>query len=82
VLRPDGELRFLEHVRADGGALAHAQDAIAPLWRAVAAGCHPNRRTAEVLVAAGFRLIEFHTRRVPPTWSPVSPVVWGVAKRT
>lgn len=48
VLKPDGELRFLDHVRAPG-ARGHVQDAVTPLWKHVAAGCHLNRRTEQAV---------------------------------
>lgn len=47
VLKPGGEFRFLEHVRADG-ALGHAHDLLAPAWHTVAGGCHLNRETGEL----------------------------------
>jgi ubiquinone/menaquinone biosynthesis C-methylase UbiE len=45
VLRPGGALRFLEHVRGTEAWRSKLQDLITPLWRRVAVGCHPNRRT-------------------------------------
>jgi ubiquinone/menaquinone biosynthesis C-methylase UbiE len=53
VLRPGGRLVVIEHVRGDG-ALGRAQDLLAPAHRLVAGGCTPNRRTADVMHAAGF----------------------------
>lgn len=57
VLKPGGELRFLEHVRG-GGLLGFARDAITPLWRRLGAGCHPNRNTEAAIRAAGFTVEE------------------------
>lgn len=48
VLEPGGEFRVFEHVRGDGW-LAHLQDAIAPVWRGVGAGCNLNRDTAATI---------------------------------
>lgn len=56
VLRPGGELRLLEHVRADGR-MARVQDAIRPLWSRLAAGCQPNRATLAAVEGAGFVLL-------------------------
>jgi ubiquinone/menaquinone biosynthesis C-methylase UbiE len=53
VLKPDGELRMLEHVRPAGRFLGWLADRLTPIWRHLAAGCHLNRRTAEVLTSAG-----------------------------
>lgn len=55
VLRPGGQLRFIEHVRADG-ITGGVQTIIRPIWGWFGAGCHPNRRTVETLRAAGFEV--------------------------
>ena len=54
VLKPAGELRFLEHVRSDRPWLGLLQDAITPLWSRVGGGCHPNRDTTAAIRASGF----------------------------
>jgi ubiquinone/menaquinone biosynthesis C-methylase UbiE len=54
VLRPDGELRALEHVRSRHPGWARVQDAIQPAWTWFAGGCHPNRDTERSVEAAGF----------------------------
>lgn len=74
VLKPSGTLRFVEHVRADGFA-GRVQDFVTPGWRRVGAGCHPNRRTAESIAAAGFEIVELQQRPLPMT-----PLVIGVAR--
>jgi len=58
VLKPGGTLRFVEHVRYDGGLCGLVQDAIAPVWRYLGGGCHVNRRTAETIVEAGFQFVD------------------------
>jgi SAM-dependent methyltransferase len=83
VIRPGGELRYYEHVRAHDHRLARAQDLIVPAWRVVAGGCHPNRDTVRAIEAAGF-VIE-HQRRFSfrPCFVeiPVAPRVLGVGRR-
>ncbi len=56
VLKPGGELRLLEHVRAPGPRLARLQDLVTPLWRRMFGNCHLNRDTVRVLEAAGFEI--------------------------
>jgi ubiquinone/menaquinone biosynthesis C-methylase UbiE len=51
VLRPGGTFLLLEHVRAASRAVALAQDALTPLWRHVAGGCHLNRSPEQWLAA-------------------------------
>lgn len=53
VLRGDGELKMLEHIRPAGRFLGWLADKLTPLWRQVAGGCCLNRRTPEALVQAG-----------------------------
>jgi ubiquinone/menaquinone biosynthesis C-methylase UbiE len=55
VLKPGGELRFMEHVRAErfAGTLL---DALTPLWSMAGGGCHPNRRTEAAIRSAGFEV--------------------------
>jgi len=54
VLRPDGQLLFVEHVRASSRFLAAYQDALLRPWRGFAGGCYCNRPTAELMRATGF----------------------------
>src|SRR5581483_1762431 len=54
VLRADGEVRMLEHVRATVPWRARVQDVLQPTWTWVAGGCHPNRDTEAAVARAGF----------------------------
>lgn len=56
VLRRDGQLRMLEHVRSLAPWKARLQDRIQPLWTRVTGGCHPNRDTERAVEAAGFTI--------------------------
>ena len=54
VLRPDGQLLFIEHVRARSPRLAGWQDRLARPWLHFAAGCRCNRATLDLLRSGGF----------------------------
>jgi len=54
VLRPDGRLRMLEHVRSRRAWKAALQDRVQPIWTWASGGCHPNRDTERAVEAAGF----------------------------
>ena len=56
ILRRNGELRMMEHVRHTGLFRGRVQDWIQPLWTRIAGGCHPNRDTEATVVEAGFRI--------------------------
>ena len=75
VLRPGGELRFLEHVRGEG-ALGRAQELFQPAWGWFSAGCHLDRRTEDALRAAGFEFEWIKHARLMP-WMPT---IRGVAR--
>lgn len=79
VLRPGGQLLFIEHVRAETPRLAAWQDRLRAPWAALAGGCQCNRPTLELIEAAGFAPGEVERerwRRMPPL---VRPLVSGVA---
>ena len=83
VLRPDGELRFLEHVASPRPALRALQRAAdATVWPRLSGGCHLARETDQLIEAAGFAIerCERFTFRIPPVDPPKTHVL-GVARR-
>jgi ubiquinone/menaquinone biosynthesis C-methylase UbiE len=79
VLRPGGELRFLEHVRARG-VTGRLHDALAPAWFHVAGGCNLNRRTGDALARdERFELLEYD--RFESGLSRLLPLVRGRLER-
>lgn len=81
VLAPGGRLLFLEHVRSDDAAGARLQDRLAPLWRRIARGCHPNRDTLAAIEAAGFDVERVDHDRFPKAPRIVEPMIRGSATR-
>jgi ubiquinone/menaquinone biosynthesis C-methylase UbiE len=82
VLRPGGELRFYEHVRSASRLVGWLEDAVTPLWRRAAGGCHPNRDTVAAIGGAGFDVDR--VRRFPFSAGPGAPRmahVLGMARR-
>jgi ubiquinone/menaquinone biosynthesis C-methylase UbiE len=84
VLRPGGELRFMEHVAAESAGLSRVQRiADATCWPVCFGGCHASRDPVAAITAAGFRVRELEKYRLPDTrfpW-PTSPHARGVAVR-
>jgi ubiquinone/menaquinone biosynthesis C-methylase UbiE len=84
VLRPGGELRFMEHVRADTPAHRRIQQlADATFWPACFGGCRASRDTVAAITAAGFSVTDLTRYRLPESrlpW-PTSPHARGVAVR-
>ena len=84
VLRPDGELRFYEHV------IPHSQPKRvlfqvidrSGIWPAIAGGCHAARDTTEAIMQAGFDIQQierfgFSANR----FQPLVPHILGTARR-
>lgn len=62
VLRPDGVLWMVEHVRPQTPALARLATFLTPGWRRIAHNCHLDRPTVDVLQEAGWE-VEILRRR-------------------
>ena len=56
VLKPGGQLIFVEHGRSDDEGIAKWQRRIEPLWKIIGGGCHLTRRADELLVDGGFSI--------------------------
>jgi hypothetical protein len=82
VLRPDGALLYLEHVRSpDRTGLARWQARVERPWGWFAAGCHLNRPTYETLPEAGFEVkrLGWHTFPKSGMTPWVRPLISGSA---
>jgi hypothetical protein len=71
VLRTDGRLLFIEHVRSDSPRLARWQDRLVNPWRHFARGCRCNRATSELMTACGYEV----EHRDDATWRAMPPIV-------
>lgn len=56
VLRPGGQLRFVEHGLSPEPRIARWQHRLTPLQKRLAGGCHLNRPIDRLIEGAGFRL--------------------------
>jgi ubiquinone/menaquinone biosynthesis C-methylase UbiE len=56
VLRPNGELVFVEHGLAPDFKTSRWQHRITPIWRRIGGGCHLDRDIAAIVRDAGFAL--------------------------
>ncbi len=79
VLRPGGRLLLIEHVRADGAALARWQDRLHRPWLAFGYGCNCNRDTRGALAGAGFATDALQSARWRRMPAIVAPLVAGAA---
>jgi ubiquinone/menaquinone biosynthesis C-methylase UbiE len=79
VLKPGGQLLFLEHVRSADPRLARWQDRLKPLWERVGHGCNCNRRTADLLEASPLHVEEIDHGEIPKTVPIARPLILGRA---
>ena len=78
VLRPGGQLLFLEHVRSDDARLARLQDRMNGLNRFVA-GCECNRSTLDSIREAGFEVTQLEHTTMHKVPRFVRPLIVGAA---
>lgn len=80
VLKPGGQLLYLEHVRSNHPDLAKWQDRLEKPWRFLGDGCHCNRDTEAGIRAAGFELGDVKRGELPKAPPIVRPLTQGTAR--
>lgn len=84
LLKPGGELRFVEHVAVDGwrGGLQKLVDAT--VWPRISGNCHTHRDIERSIVDAGFVIETSRKDWQVPAWvpTPVAEVSIGVARKS
>lgn len=83
LIRPGGELRFLEHVGSGGlrGRLQRLADAT--IWPRLMGNCHTHRDTEAAIVGVGFEVVG-RARREPamPAWFPTPVAEYTIGRAT
>lgn len=79
VLKPGGELLFVEHVRSPEPGLARWQDRLERPWRFLGDGCHCNRDTVAKIEASPFEIDRVEQGELPKAPPLVRPLVHGAA---
>jgi ubiquinone/menaquinone biosynthesis C-methylase UbiE len=80
VLKPGGELLFLEHVRAEDPGLARWQDRLNGLQNRIGHGCNANRDTLRNIEVAGFSVHQLERDRIPKAPPFLRPLIVGAAR--
>lgn len=79
VLKPGGQLLFLEHVRAEQPGTARWQDRLETPWKFFADGCHCNRDTVADIESSPLTLDELQRGELPKSPPITKPLAWGRA---
>jgi ubiquinone/menaquinone biosynthesis C-methylase UbiE len=82
VLKPGGDLLFVEHGRAPDAWVVRFQDWLTPAWRPLAGGCHLNRPIADLIAGAGFRFADLRTGYAERVPRPLAFMYEGLARRS
>jgi ubiquinone/menaquinone biosynthesis C-methylase UbiE len=81
VLKPDGELIFMEHGLSPDRRVSDWQRRLNPLWNRVAGGCNINRRIDLLVREAGFAIGHLETGYLIKGPRPLTYQFEGRAKR-
>lgn len=65
VLKPAGELRFVEHGLAPAPGVQRWQHRLTPLWSRCSGGCHLDRKMDDLIRAAGFEITDLTESHLP-----------------
>lgn len=71
MLKPGGELRYLEHVAGVGMRATLQKVADATVWPRLLGNCHTHRNTEATIAAAGFSVDGSRREQTLPGWLPV-----------
>ena len=65
VLKPGGQLLFVEHGLAPEERIRQWQHRLTPLWKGIAGGCHLDRPIADLVRNAGFEIVHMEIGHMP-----------------
>lgn len=80
VLKPGGQLLFVEHGLSPEPGIERWQHRLTPMWSHVAGGCHLNRKMDDLIGSAGFDLTALRTEYASGP-RPMTYMYIGRAKR-
>jgi SAM-dependent methyltransferase len=71
MLKPGGQLRYLEHVAGVGARATLQKAADATVWPRLLGNCHTHRNTEASIAAAGFSVAGSRREQTLPAWLPL-----------
>ncbi len=81
VLKPEGELLFLEHGESPHENTRKWQHRITPGWKKLSGGCHLNRHIADLIRHAGFELKALENLYIPNAPKIAGYIYKGIARK-
>lgn len=80
ILRPGGELRYLEHIASRGARARMQKIADATIWPRLAGNCHTHRHTEKTIVDAGFTVAGARREWTMPRWVPLPVAEFAIGR--
>ena len=71
LLRPGGELRYLEHIASSGPRARLQKIADATFWPRLLGNCHTHRHTEQTIAGVGFSVSAARHEWTMPRWVPL-----------
>jgi ubiquinone/menaquinone biosynthesis C-methylase UbiE len=81
ILRPGGQLIFIEHVAADGPDRLRWQQRCEPVWKKLQGNCHLTRTTEQDILTAGFSMDSITRQDIVGELPITRPSIRGIAIR-
>ena len=81
VLKPGGQLLFVEHGQSPDASVKKWQDRLTPLWKRIAGGCHLNRPISGLLEQASFHVTHLTAGYMKHGPKPMAFLYEGIAAR-
>jgi len=82
VVKPGGQLLFLEHGQSPDGSVRRWQDSLTPVWKYLGDGCHLNRPMDQVIQEQGWNVAALDTFYLPGVPRPFGYFYQGMAIKT
>lgn len=80
ILKPGGQLRYLEHVASTGPRASLQRLADATVWPRLLGNCHTHRDTEAAIVGAGFEVLRSRRQLTFPAWVPVPVTEFAIGQ--
>lgn len=81
VLRPGGQLLFVEHGLAPDATVRKWQHRLTPMWKRIGGGCHLDRPIRTLIETAGFGITQVETGYSKAGPKPMAFIYEGRARR-
>jgi SAM-dependent methyltransferase len=80
LLRPEGELRYLEHIAGSGARAGLQKFADATFWPRMLGNCHTHRHTERAITGAGFAVSGARREWTMPRWVPLPVAEFAIGR--